>query len=78
MNRVGVFREGTVRDAASCRTAADVRNCIDDKGRHWNTDAQALELGYQLDIAEVVAVKRWPQESQGAHSRWVSQRDDVN
>lgn len=85
MNRVGVFREeGRMTEMLHIlqelrQMYAKVR--IDDKGRRWNTDLlEALELGYQLDIAETVTVSALARkESRGAHSRVdYPQRDDVN
>jgi len=54
---------------------------LEDKGRIYNTELiQALELGFMLDVAEVVvsaALAR--QESRGAHARRdFPQRDDEN
>lgn len=55
---------------------------VDDKSSVWNTDwLQAIELGFQLDVAEAIAhsaVNR--KESRGAHQRLdgYETRDDVN
>ncbi|GAA3768683.1 succinate dehydrogenase flavoprotein subunit [Microbacterium kribbense] len=54
---------------------------VDDKGRRFNTDLlEAVELGFLLDIAEVVVyAARNRKESRGGHQRDdYPKRDDVN
>src|SRR5690606_28025762 len=54
---------------------------VDDKGKRFNTDLlEAVELGFLLDIAEVVAyAARNRKESRGGHMRDdYPQRDDEN
>ncbi|MFT4135035.1 succinate dehydrogenase flavoprotein subunit [Microbacterium sp.] len=54
---------------------------VDDKGRRFNTDLlEAVELGFLLDLAEIVAyAARNRKESRGGHMREdYPDRDDVN
>ena len=55
---------------------------VDDKSSVWNTDwLQAIELGFQLDVAQAMAYSALNRrESRGAHQRLdgFGQRDDVN
>jgi succinate dehydrogenase / fumarate reductase flavoprotein subunit len=54
---------------------------VQDKGRRYNTDLlEAVELGFLLDLAEVVVVSaRARNESRGGHFREdYPNRDDVN
>ena len=54
---------------------------VDDKGRRYNTDLlEAVELGFLLDLAEIVAyAARNRKESRGGHMREdYPDRDDVN
>mgnify|MGYP001426171292 CR=1 FL=1 len=54
---------------------------VQDKGKVYNTDLfSALELGYMLDLAEVIcAAAQYRKESRGAHFRTdYPERDDVN
>ena len=54
---------------------------VDDKGKRYNTDLlEAVELGFLLDIAEVVVVAaRNRKESRGGHMRDdYPKRDDEN
>ncbi len=55
---------------------------VDDKSSVWNTDwLQAIELGFQLDVAQSMAYSALNRkESRGAHQRLdeYQQRDDVN
>ena len=55
---------------------------VEDKGAVWNSDlSQALELGFQLDLALcMVSAGLERRESRGAHSRPddYPERDDVN
>ena len=54
---------------------------VDDKGKRYNTDLlEAVELGFLLDIAEVVVLTaRNRKESRGGHMRDdFSKRDDEN
>lgn len=80
-----VFRtEATLKQALS-----DVQNLraryanvtVQDKGRRFNTDLlEAVELGFLLDLAEVIVVGALERkESRGGHFREDYQaRDDVN
>ena len=71
----GIFRTGTKLDAAAdtvSRLQQHARRLkLDDRSRTFNTELpSALELGYMLDVAEVVlrsAAQRT--ESRGAHQR---------
>jgi fumarate reductase flavoprotein subunit len=53
-----------------------------DTSSGWNTDwLQAIELGYQLDVAQaIVHSALWRKESRGAHQRidGYEKRDDEN
>jgi fumarate reductase flavoprotein subunit len=55
---------------------------VDDKSNVWNTDwLQAIELGFQLDVAQAMACSALNRkESRGAHQRLdgYGKRDDVN
>ncbi|HJV83538.1 fumarate reductase (quinol) flavoprotein subunit [Noviherbaspirillum sp.] len=55
---------------------------VDDKSSVWNTDwLQAIELGFQLDVAQAMAYSAFNRkESRGAHQRidGYEERDDVN
>lgn len=55
---------------------------VDDKSNVWNTDwLQAIELGFQLDVAQAMAYSALNRkESRGAHQRLdgYGKRDDVN
>jgi fumarate reductase flavoprotein subunit len=86
----GIFRtESTMQ--ATCDKLAELRERfkninLDDKSSVWNTDwLMAVELDYQLDVAQTMAhsaINR--KESRGAHQRLdgpneaYKQRDDVN
>jgi len=82
----GIYRLGDeMREA--CDKLADLKRrydgiTIEDKSRAWNTDwISALELGYQLDVAQAMthsAIAR--KESRGAHQRLdgYTERDDAN
>jgi fumarate reductase flavoprotein subunit len=70
----------------TCDTLANLKQrmagvTLEDKSRVWNTDwITAIELGYQLDVAEAMAhsaIAR--EESRGAHQRidGFEQRDDA-
>ncbi|MFZ5870492.1 MAG: succinate dehydrogenase flavoprotein subunit [Actinomycetota bacterium] len=80
-----VFRtEATLKQALSDIQALQHRYravSVQDKGRRWNTDLlEAVELGFLLDLAEVIvagALER--KESRGGHFREdYPNRDDVN
>jgi succinate dehydrogenase / fumarate reductase flavoprotein subunit len=80
-----VFRtEETLTDVLG--TIASLRDrfrniYVDDKGKRYNTDLlEAVELGFLLDIAEIVAyAARNRKESRGGHMREdYQQRDDDN
>ena len=55
---------------------------VDDHSKGWNTDwLLAIELGYQLDVAQAMAHSALSRrESRGSHQRLdgFEQRDDVN
>jgi fumarate reductase flavoprotein subunit len=82
---------GIYRDAdglqATCDTLAVLRARLkgvrlDDRSRAWNTEwLLALELGYQLDVAQAMAHSALSRrESRGAHQRLdgYTERDDAN
>ena len=81
----GIYRLGPeMRE--TCDTLANLKRrmagvTLEDKSRVWNTDwITAIELGYQLDVAEAMAhsaINR--EESRGAHQRidGFEQRDDA-
>ena len=71
----GIYRIGAAMQA-TCDTIAALKERyrglrLDDRSRAWNTDwLSAIELGYQLDVAEAMAhsaINR--RESRGAHQR---------
>ena len=82
---------GIYRTAATMRATCDKiaelkqrnrRVQVDDHSRAWNTDwLLAIELGYQLDVAEAMAHSALERrESRGSHQRLdgYEQRDDLN
>jgi len=80
---VGVFRTGEELERAlqAVREAREryQRIRLDDRSRIYNTElVQALELGYMLDVAEVIVASALArEESRGAHARRdFPQRDD--
>jgi fumarate reductase flavoprotein subunit len=82
----GIYRLGdemrqTCDDIASLKRRYE-RITLEDKSRAWNTDwTSALELGYQLDVAEAMAHSAIARkESRGAHQRLdgFGDRDDAN
>jgi fumarate reductase flavoprotein subunit len=81
----GIFRLGP-QIQSTCDTLAELKRRyrrlrLDDTSRRWNTEwLSALELGYQLDVAEAMAHSALNRkESRGAHSRIdFDQRDDAN
>jgi fumarate reductase flavoprotein subunit len=82
----GIFRDGAQMQQ-TCDTLAELKQRfrrlrLDDTSRAWNTEwLAAIELGYQLDVAEAMAHSaRNRKESRGAHSRidGFEQRDDAN
>lgn len=80
---LGVFRtgEGLQQGLQAIKEAQERyrRIRLDDKGQAYNTELiQALELGFMLDVAEVVASSALArEESRGAHARRDrAQRDD--
>lgn len=82
----GIYRLGTEMQE-TCDTLAELRQryagiTLEDKSRAWNTDwITAIELGFQLDVAEAMAHSGLARtESRGAHQRLdgFEQRDDVN
>jgi fumarate reductase flavoprotein subunit len=71
----GIYRLGSDMQA-TCDTIATLKERyrelrLDDRSRSWNTEwLSAVELGYQLDVAEAIvhsAINR--RESRGAHQR---------
>ena len=82
----GIYRLGPEMKQ-TCETLAELKQRyrrlkLQDKSRGWNTEwLAALELGYQLDVAEAIAHSALARkESRGAHSRLdgFGQRDDAN
>ena len=82
----GIYRLGTTMQE-TCNKMAELRQRykklnVADKSKVYNTDwLLAIELGYQLEVAEVIvqsAIHR--EESRGSHQRLdgYEQRDDVN
>jgi succinate dehydrogenase / fumarate reductase flavoprotein subunit len=84
-NNAGVYRnDTTLKQAYEDVKALQARYrnvSVQDKGRRFNTDLlEAVELGFLLDLAEVLVVgARNRKESRGGHAREDYQkRDDVN
>ena len=82
----GIYRLDT-QMKQTCHTLAELKNRyrrlrLDDTSRAWNTEwLAAIELGYQLDVAQAMAHSAFARkESRGAHSRLdgFEQRDDAN
>ena len=71
----GIYRVGVTLDSAAatmCRLRQRARRLkLDDRSRTFNTElVAALELGYMLDLAEVILRSAAPRtESRGAHQR---------
>jgi fumarate reductase flavoprotein subunit len=73
--------------ADTCRTLGDLQQRLlevrlDDRSRAWNTEwLGALELGFQLDVAQAMAHSALARrESRGAHQRLdpgLTERDDA-
>ena len=82
----GIYREGPEMQATYDRLAELKQRyrsvTLEDRSAVWNTDwISALELGYQLDVAEAMARSALARrESRGAHQRLdgFETRDDVN
>lgn len=82
----GIYRSGATMQATCDKLAELKRRCrevrIDDHSRAWNTEwLLALELGYQLDVAQSMAHSALQRrESRGSHQRLdgYEQRDDVH
>jgi fumarate reductase flavoprotein subunit len=84
---VGIFRKADSMQAA-CSKVATLRDRLqrglklDDRNRMYNTEwLSAIELGFTLEIAEVIAVSALNRkESRGAHTRLdeFKERDDAN
>ncbi|MFT4079957.1 fumarate reductase (quinol) flavoprotein subunit [Rhodomicrobium sp.] len=71
----GIYRLGD-ETRQTCDTLADLKKryadvVLDDHTRVWNTDwTTAIELGFQLDVAEAIAYSALERkESRGAHQR---------
>jgi fumarate reductase flavoprotein subunit len=82
----GIYRLGPEMQQ-TCDTIASLKQrhrglTLEDRSRVWNTDwIGAIELGYQLDVAEAMAHASLARtESRGAHQRLdgYDKRDDVN
>ena len=82
----GIYRTGEEMQR-TCDTLADLRRRylnikVEDKSRVFNTEwLLAIELGYQLEVAEAIAASALQRrESRGAHQRLdgFAERDDVN
>jgi fumarate reductase flavoprotein subunit len=82
----GIYRLGPEMQE-TCDTLASLKQrhaalTLEDRSRVWNTDwITAIELGFQLDIAEAMAHAALARtESRGAHQRLdgFDKRDDVN
>lgn len=82
----GIYRLGPEMQQ-TCDTVARLKQrhqalTLEDRSRVWNTDwIGAIELGYQLDVAEAMAHTALARtESRGAHQRLdgYDKRDDVN
>ena len=82
----GIYRTATGMQQ-TCDTLANLKQryaaiTLEDRSRVWNTDwITALELGFQLDVAEAMAHSALARtESRGAHQRLdgYAKRDDVN
>jgi fumarate reductase flavoprotein subunit len=81
----GIFRTGPEMQA-TCDKLAELRERyarvrLDDVSTAWNTEwLNAIELGYQLEVAQAIAHSALErEESRGAHQRLdgFTQRDDV-
>jgi fumarate reductase flavoprotein subunit len=82
----GIYRLGPEMQQ-TCETLAGLKQryralSLADRSRVWNTDwIAAIELGFQLDVAEAIAHSALARtESRGAHQRLdgFDKRDDVN
>jgi fumarate reductase flavoprotein subunit len=82
----GIYRSATTLQA-TCDKLAELRGRarhlrLDDRSRAWNTEwLLAIELGYQLEVAEAMAHSALQRrESRGSHQRLdgFEQRDDLN
>jgi fumarate reductase flavoprotein subunit len=79
----GIYRAANTMQA-TCDKLAELKQRfkrvqLDDHSKAWNTEwLLAIELGYQLDVAEAIALQR--KESRGSHQRLdgCGERDDVN
>ena len=85
-NGCGIYRLGADMQA-TCDKLAELKQRyarlkLDDRSRAWNTEwLLAIELGYQLDVAEAMAHSALNRkESRGSHQRLdgFEQRDDAN
>jgi fumarate reductase flavoprotein subunit len=82
----GIYRTGAAMQA-TCDKLAELKQRfatvqVDDHSKAWNTEwLLAIELGYQLDVAQAMAHSALQRkESRGSHQRLdgFEQRDDVN
>ncbi|HJV26500.1 MAG TPA: fumarate reductase (quinol) flavoprotein subunit [Aromatoleum sp.] len=85
-NGCGIYRDAATMQA-TCDKLAELKHRfhrvrVEDQSRVWNTEwLLAVELGYQLDVAEAMAHSALNRrESRGAHQRLdgFTTRDDVN
>jgi fumarate reductase flavoprotein subunit len=82
----GIYRTQAEMQATCDKLAELKQRCkrikLDDHSRVWNTEwLLALELGYQLDVAQAIAHSaRERRESRGSHQRLdgFTERDDAN
>ena len=82
----GIYREASTMQA-TCDKLAQLKERLlhvklDDQSHGWNTEwLMAIELGYQLDVAQAIAHSALQRrESRGSHQRLdgFEERDDVN
>jgi fumarate reductase flavoprotein subunit len=82
----GIYREAATMQA-TCDKLVELKERLvhvklDDQSRGWNTEwLMAIELGYQLDVAQAIAYSALNRrESRGSHQRLdgYGERDDVN
>jgi fumarate reductase flavoprotein subunit len=82
----GIYRTSVTMQATCDKLAELKQRCatvqVDDHSKAWNTEwLLAIELGYQLDVAQAMAHSAMQRkESRGSHQRLdgYEQRDDVN
>jgi len=82
----GIYRSAAAMQATCDKLAELKRRCqclhLDDRSRAWNTEwLLAIELGYQLDVAQAIAQAALQRkESRGSHQRLdgFAARDDAH